>query len=550
MRKNAPEPPPTARPEGRSTPIEITADLPLDATGTAEAALHLQTSSMFSRLTALVKDESEENGTDPARQPLPASSRRARIGLILLLPWLLVKRLAVLARYTAQLWIRHHPGLMSRVLETLLWPALLVALSWYSRPANPFYINEGFPWPWLGPWLIGLRYGVSYGTAASVGLLAAWALLTPAAEFPRLYFLGGAIATLVAGEFGSYWRMQILRLQESLRYLNDKVERLTRRLYLVKLSHDELEYEMVDRPGTLRESLIALRALMDQVTQYTSASTTELPGAQQLLEFVMAQCRIESAAIYAVRMDPAIQLKRIASAGGMLDPSPDDPMIERALETGHQVHLQDALLEVSERKQLIAVTPLMSSAGQPVGFMAIGSMPFTALTTDNLQTIAVLLENYADYLRLSLNASELMPQWPEAPRGLAGEFGWLSRLRQEFGLASRCVVWRVRHAREDQMLEHLQQLHSRGETAWRWPPSASLPQQQQQRSPPCVIVLVPFAVAAAISIYKQRIFDSMDQKFGDLGVEQLHAFDFSVGRENGFARLRWLAEGSTSEGAQ
>ena len=189
----------------------------------------------------------------------------------------------------------------------------------------------------------------------------------------------------------------------------------------------------------------------------------------------------------------------------------------------------------------------MSSAGQPFGFMAIGSMPFTALTTDNLQTIAVLLESYADYLRLSLNASELMPQWPEAPLGLAGEFGWLSRLRQEFGLASRCVVWRVRHARGDQMLEQLQLLHSRGETAWRWPPNASL---SQQRSPPCVIALVPFTTVASVNIYKQRIFDSMAAKFGDLGAEQLHAFDFSLGRKNGFTRLRWLAESSTSDGVQ
>ena len=493
---------------------------------------------MFGRLTELVKDEPEENSTDPASQPQPMASRRVSLGLILSLPWLLLRRLVALARYTAQRWIQHHPGLVSRLLETLLWPALLMALSWYSHPDNPFYINEGFPWPWLGPWLIALRYGVSYGTAASVGLLAAWALLAPQADFPRLYFLGGAIATLIAGEFGSYWRMQMLRLQESLHYLNDKVERLTRRLYLVKLSHDELEYEMVDRPGTLRESLIELRALMDNITQETSA--TELPGAQQMLEFVMTQCRIESAAIYTVRMDPAVQLQRIATAGGMLEPAPDDPMIERALESGHQVHLQDALLEVSERKQLIAVTPLMSSTGQPFGLLAIGNMPFTALTTDNLQTIAVLLESYADYLRLSLNASALMPQWPEAPRGLAGEFGWLSRLRQEFGLSSRCVVWRIRHVREHEMLDQLQQLHSRGETAWRWPPNGVA---QQRRSQPCVIALVPFTEAAGVRIYKQRIFDSMDREFGDLSAEQLHAFDFSLGRDNGFARLRWLAEG-------
>ena len=540
MRQSAPEPPPAAPLEGAGTPADITAGAPLEATDTTGLPLHLRTNAMFARLTALVNDEPEENSTDPADQLRPAAGRQVRRGVILSLPWLLVRRLVVLARHTAQRWIQHHPGLVSRLLETLLWPALLVALSWYSHPDNPFYINEGFPWPWLGPWLIGLRYGVSYGTAASVGLLVAWALLAPQADFPRLYFLGGAIATLIAGEFGSYWRMQMLRLQESLHYLNDKVERLTRRLYLVKLSHDELEYEMVDRPGTLRESLIELRTLMGNISQDVSAPATELPGAQQMLEFVMAQCRIESAAIYTVRMDPAVQLKRIATAGGMLDPAADDPMIERALESGHQVHLQDTLLEVSERKQLIAVTPLMSSAGQPFGLLAIGNMPFTALTTDNLQTIAVLLESYADYLRLSLNASALMPQWPEAPRGLAGEFGWLSRLRQEFGLSSRCVVWRIRHVREQEMLDQLQQLHSRGETAWRWPPNGVA---QQRRIQPCVIALVPFTEAAGVRIYKQRIFDSMDREFGDLSADQLHAFDFALGRDNGFARLRWLAEG-------
>lgn len=514
----------------------------LNATDTAGESLRLRERSMFSQHTLMVKEDADEDNTAAASKPKPAHHRGVRLGLILSLPWLLLKRLAVLTRLRVQRWIHHHPRLLSRVLETVFWPALLVALSWYSQPGNPFYVDDGFPWPWLGPWLIALRYGVGYGAAASVGLLAAWALIAPAPSFPRLYFLGGAITTLIAGEFGSYWRMQMLRMQEIQHYLNDKVERLTRRLYLIKLSHDELEYEMVDRPGTLRESLIELRTLMEDFTKQSTASTSELPGAQQLLEFVMAQCRIESAAIYAVQMEPVVQLKRVATAGGMLDPDHDDPMIERALESGHQVHLQDAMLEVSERKQLIAVTPLLSSAGQPFGLLAIGNMPFTALTTDNLQTIAVLLESYADYLRLSLNASELLPQWPDAPSGLAGELVWLSRLHQEFGLSSRCVVWRIRHVREHEMLDQLQQLHSRGETGWRWPPNG-MP-AHQQRGQPCVIALVPFTEAAGIRIYKQRIFDNMDRKFGDLSAEQLHVFDFLLGRENDLERLRWRVEGA------
>lgn len=181
MHKNGPE----------QSPAAATTGVPLEAADTAEVPLYLRADTLFAQITALVKDGSEESSTNAARHPLPASSRKVRIGLILSLPWLPVKRLVLLARCMVQLWIRHHPGLVSRMLETLLWPALLLSFSWYSHPGNPFYINEGFPWPWLGPWLIGLRYGVSYGTAASVGLLAAWALLMPVAEFPRLYFLGG-----------------------------------------------------------------------------------------------------------------------------------------------------------------------------------------------------------------------------------------------------------------------------------------------------------------------------------------------------------------------
>ena len=447
-------------------------------------------------------------------------------------------------RLALRRWIRYHPGLLSRSMETVLWPALLVFLCFVSNPGNPFYINEGFPWPWLGPWLIGLRYGVGYGTVAALGLLASWAALAASPQFPRLYFLGGAIATLIAGEFGSYWRMQVLRLKESLHFLNDKVERLTRRLYLVKLSHDELEYEMVDRLGTLREALIELRVLMDRHTRENPLEAAGLPGAQYMLDFVVQHCRIESAAMYSVRMEPTIQLTRVAVAGRMRDPAIDDPMVVRALETGYQVHLQDALMESAPSNQLIAATPLISSERQPFGMVAIGSMPFTALTTDNLQTIAVLVESYADYLRLSLNASEILSQWPDAPRGLAGEFAWLSRLFNEFSLASRCVVWRVRHAREQEMLGEVLQLHSRGETAWRWPLDRTT-----QAGDPCVISLVPFSDAAGVRIYKQRIFDSMDRNFGDLGADQLSAFDFAIGRENSFARLRWLVEVDKGKGS-
>ena len=460
---------------------------------------------------------------------------------ILATAWLVLSRFYVVLRFILQRWIRRYPGLVSRILESALWPAVVVYLCWLSRPANPFYIDDGFPWPWVGPWLIALRYGVGYGFASVVGLLVTWSMVAPDPAFPRLYFLGGAIMTLIAGEFGSYWRMRMTRLQESLDFLNDKVERLTRRLYLVKLSHDELEYEMVDRPGTLRESLIQLRVLMDHQTRSGADQGTAMPGAQAMLDFILQQCRVDSAAMYSVRMEPHLELTQVATSGGMEAVSPTDPIVVHALETGHSVHLQDALMALSKRKQIIAVTPMISTQGQPFGFLAIGSMPFTSLNNENLQTIAVLLESYSDYLRLTLQANEILADWPDAPRSLAGEFAWLNRLRVNFGQPSRCAVWRIQHAHEQDMLNHLHELHSRGETAWRWPVGRIA--LVEARSKPCVIALVPFTDEAGMRVYTQRIFDSMAKSFPDLSAEQLDVQDFALGQADSFAYLRQLAEG-------
>ena len=40
----------------------------------------------------------------------------------------------------------------------------------------------------------------------------------------------------------------------------------------------------------------------------------------------------------------------------------------------------------------------------------------------------------------------------------------------------------------------------------------------------------------------QRILDGVAQQFGEIGPQQLSAFDFALGRDQGFARLRWLVE--------
>jgi hypothetical protein len=80
-------------------------------------------------------------------------------------------------------------------------------------------------------------------------------------------------------------------------------------------------------------------------------------------------------------------------------------------------------------------------------------------------------------------------------------------------------------------------LHSRGETAWRWPVDAT---QQPRRTLRDRAHTVHRCVrrAGLQAAHPGR----RHQQFGEIGPQQLSAFDFALGRDQGFARLRWLVE--------
>jgi hypothetical protein len=428
-------------------------------------------------------------------------------------------------RWALGYWLRRRPGILVRAAEVLLWPPFFIALSWYSNLANPFYINEGFPWPWLGVWLIALRYGALAGTVAAIVLLAAWYAIAPLATFPRLYFLGGGILTLICGEFGSLWGARSARFREASAYQEDKIERLTRRLYLLKVSHDELEYELVDRPGTLRDALVELRALLDAA----SGDTGNLPGARAIMEFMARYCQIEAGALYAYIDGPTPVLSERARIGEVAPPDVLDPMVARAVETGQAVHLQEELMDKSRKHSLLAVAPVRDSKGNTIGVLTVRRMPFLALNPDNLRTIWVLLQSYAEYLRLAYVARETTKDWPEAPMSLRHEFAWIQRLQLDHGLQSWCVLWRCQSTQALQVLQHVQREHTAGEMAW----------LLQHNGQAVLVSLLAFVGTAQVKMQQQRIKDSLARSFaGQLPVDAAWTEQIWLGSADAWTTLR------------
>lgn len=442
------------------------------------------------------------------------------------------RRALLAGRWLITQWIGSRPGLLVRMAEIFLWPVFFIYLSWFSNSANPLYIDEGFPWPWLGVWLIAMRYGALGGSIAGVILLASWYFLIGGA-FPRLYFLGGAIMTIVAGEFGSLWQARMTRFREAMMYQDDKIERLTRRLYLLKLSHDELEYEMVDRPGTLRDALIELRS---KLTPPQDRQDDMLPGAQDLLAFLAHYGQLEVAALHLYIDGPVPSMQSRAHIGHPPQVDASDPMIERALLTRQSVHLQEHLVDSTRKSALILVAPILDAKGATLGLLTVNRMPFLALQADNLRTVWVITQAYAEYLRSAALAQPLAQLWPQSPMELQHEFAWLQRLNIDTGLQSWAVLWYVRGVQSHEIAECIKQEHSSAEMCWTFKRGNRL----------MVLSLLPFATVQRLTIYKRQIFLVIERNYGELAAKKLvEGYDLSLEQSQTWSQLHQWVEGRT-----
>ncbi len=417
------------------------------------------------------------------------------------------RRILLGVRWLGQHWIKERPGALVQAGETVFWPLVFVALSSYSNPTNPFYVNEGFPWPWIGVWLIALRYGSLSGVVAALLMLGLWYVLMSTMTLPRSYFLGGAIMTLIAGEFGNLWGGRSSRQREVMRYLDEKMERLTRRLYLLKLSHDELEYEMVERPSTLRDALAELQGKLNSAAK----DRERLPSAQVMMAFLAAHTQIEAGGMYEYVDGPRPKILRVSHVGVSKELHAEDPMVRRAIESRQSVHLLEQLTELCFGEQVLVVCPMFDGEGDPLGVVAVHRLPFMAFNSDNLRNLGVLVEAYSEYVRLRKFGSPLLSQWPRAPTTLVHEFAWLQRMRRDHGIDSGCLVWRADGPQADVLLDAVRSVHNNGSMAWQLGYGATV----------CLVTLVPFVTARRLTGHQLLVREDVRKRVGGQ-VEALH----------------------------
>lgn len=316
-------------------------------------------------------------------------------------------------------------------------------LSYIILPDDPIN-TQGYPWLWIAPTLIALRYGVLLGIVSVLVFLAGWLLWASGssisdAEFPRLTFLGGTLMVMVCGEFSGVWISRTRRIEELQHYTEQRLEMLTRRLYLLSLSHDRLEQDLIGRPGSLREGLKVLNRILPEAHG--------LAGAELYMALVVRQCNLSVAGLHAVR-DRKISAEPEASIGTFTPINEEDPLISNCLQNGELVHINTAekLSELSS-KYLVAV-PAKTSDGRIVAILAVEKMPFFALQSENMQTLSVLSSYYADTIAASVYTPYLTEELKDCPIDFFKAMYTLRRLQRDMQISSMVVGFAVKSNHE------------------------------------------------------------------------------------------------------
>lgn len=310
-------------------------------------------------------------------------------------------------------------------LEAPLLVVLAVLVGFLVRPDDPLIFQGGIRWSIVVVLLVALRYGSLLGSLGMLTLLLAWfackALgLYPRLTFPELTFLGGYIIVLITGEFADMWRVRLDRAESRAGYTLDRLQNLTQRHVLLRLSHDRLEENLLVRPYTVRDALLSLRdVMMDE------SHKEVLPAGDELLNLLADYCQLQRGGLYAVT-GGGINPEPVALLGQNAPLDLDDRLLKHAFESRQMVHVQMAGEGYGGIYWVAA--PVMNSGGELIGMVAVERMPFLSIHQETLQLFGLLLNFYADVVQHGPEVDHLIDVWPGMPAVFGRELVALGNL--------------------------------------------------------------------------------------------------------------------------
>ncbi len=395
--------------------------------------------------------------------------------------------------------------------EMILITAITLGLSAWHRPNDPFFIHSSFPWPLMGPVIVGLRYGFFFGFISDLIILAVvaislrlqWINLT---AFPYEYAIGLTAIAMLVGEFRDVWGRRIEHLQGSNDYRQVRLNEFTRNYHLLKVSHDRLEQQVAGGGHSLREGLRSIRTKLS--SEHNTGLDTEI--AQALLAMMVEYGNLQKAALFASQIDKNnnptehLMAQPYAQLGNSDSLNPNDPLIRHSIKTRKLVSIRpQAGNNVSNHSQLLACIPLIDAENRLWAVVAIEMMPFFSFEKKNLRLLTILAGHMADLLNAHATISSVAD---EDFTSLAMNLKRGLHDQREFDIPAVLLVFEVDGTNTSalQFIDLIQRTQ-RG---------LDIIVHQQRKHLHQLIILLPLTDELGLAGYRQRLDDLMKSECG------------------------------------
>lgn len=364
----------------------------------------------------------------------------------------------------------------------------------------------GYPWWWLAPLAIALRYGVAYGVGSSLVLVLANLLAGHYQSSPLPLssgeIIGGFIATYLAGLYAGHYRNRLTEANARLEYLEHRLESLTRVFYVTRLSHSRLEESLITKSDDLRS---ALTRIAEEIgSDFTPAHPMPHRPLQDLLQLLAFHGRINDASIFQF-VDGRVRVEPAADLGSPFQLDVGDPLVRKVVEDQVPAyHSVDQILG-EQASAYRVVLPMVAADQTLLALIVVAEMPLLALNEENLLTMAAMAAYVADALHGEHLSHEVRSVLPACPGDFALDWRRLGHLRQRARVHSSWVQLIPGDDARKGIAGSL--VDARRGLDRYWPDMDGTPESR-------LMVLLPLSGEGAVEGFLQRVDDFCSKHFG------------------------------------
>ena len=285
--------------------------------------------------------------------------------------------------------LRFGRGSKTRLVEFVLFAALLPLLGHLIFSEDPLGINSGFPWVIAGPVLFAARYGSIWGFLCSILASAVFIVMPTNAYADELSSLmslcvGMVVMSVIVGDASLQWRRKSTQSSAENQYLRHRLKQFSTDYHILKVSHGQLEEYLAGQRLSLREALQQLKPVL-------AGNSEGMVAGKELMAIFAQFCSVQVAGLYVMKDEKCIDPKPVAIHGEMDELQSIDPMMRVAIETHELVSVKlDSLAKDDFQPSALAIVPIVDFNDHLHGLLVIQDMHFMAFQQENLNILSLL----------------------------------------------------------------------------------------------------------------------------------------------------------------